>query len=432
MNRLETIILSNLLYNEEYMRKVIPFLRDDYFLDPSEKYVLSAITAFVEEYNTLPTTTALKIHVQNDRSVIESAYKAIVEVLDQLDPVKENLDWLYAETEKFCKDKALYNAILHSIQIIDGKDKTHSADAIPSLLQEALSVSFNNSIGHDLFEDASARHDFYTRVEEKIPFDISALNRITKNGIAKKTLTVLMAGPGVGKSTVMCHMAANVLSQSKNVLYITMEMAEERIAERIDANLLDTPVHDLSRISKDKFMDRINRIRSMTEGQLIIKEFPTASAHAGHFRALLQDLQIKKNFVPDMVFIDYLNICASSRFKASSNINAYTLVKAIAEEIRGLGVEFNVPVVTATQTNRDGYDNSEVELTHTSESFGVPATADLMLALISTEELENLQQILFKQLKNRYMDMNLCKKFVVGIDRSRMKMYDISTTANSY
>lgn len=426
MKTIETLILSSLLYNESFLRKVVPFIRDDYFSHPAEKYIFKQTAAFVEEYGTAPTPVAIQIQAENDNTLIESEYRLVVKALENLEPPIENVDWLLDQAEKFCKEQALFNAVTQAIHIIEGRDKNHTKEAIPHLLQDALTVSFDNSIGHDYVENAEDRHDYYTRVEEKLPFDLEAFNLITKGGFSRKTLNVAMAGPGVGKSTFMCHVSASALSMGKNVLYITMEMAEERIAERIDANLLNVPVDDLARMDKEKFLERIRRLRKRTEGKLIIKEYPTSSAHAGHFRALLRDLQIKKEFVPDLICVDYLNICASSRFKANNTVNSYSYVKAIAEEVRGLAVEFDVPILTATQTTRDGNDSSEVEMKHVSESFGVPATADLFFAMTSTEELEAMNQILIKQLKNRYADINKMKKFLIGVDRDRMKMYDLS------
>lgn len=428
--KLETLILNNLLKDETYLRKVLPFIRDEYFIDWSERKVFHTIQKFVEEYNAPPTSEALVITFQNDKTLTEDEYEKVTEVLDQLTLEKEkNKDWLLDETEKFCKDKAVYNAILQSIQIIDGKDKKFTSEAIPDILKDALGVSFDNSVGHDYLVDAESRYEYYHRDEERLPFDLDMFNKITKGGLPNKTLNVALAGTGVGKSLFMCHMAAGALSQGKNVLYITMEMAEERIAERIDANLMNVTMDDLKNLPKQMFDDRVSRIKNKTEGKLIIKEYPTASAHAGHFRALLNELSLKKEFRPDIIFIDYLNICASSRFKMSGSVNSYIYIKGIAEELRGLAVEFGVPIVTATQTTRSGYANSDVELTDTSESFGLPATADFMFALISTEELEKLGQLLVKQLKNRYADPNSHKRFVVGVDRAKMRLFDLDMAA---
>lgn len=427
--RLETLILTNLLYDDDYLRKVIPFLKDDYFQEWAEKRIFTQIAHFVEEYNAPPSREALAIAIEKDRKVTEDEFIQIGQVLDQLERVETNKKWLIDETEKFCKDKAVLNAIMKSIQIIDGRDKNHTPDALPSILQDALAVSFDSSVGHDYIENAGERFEFYQRVEERIPFDLDMFNKITKGGLPRKTLNVCLAGTGVGKSLFMCHMAAAAKSTGKNVLYITMEMAEERIAERIDANLMNTNLDDLIALPKQMFDDRIARIKKKSDGRLIIKEYPTSSAHAGHFRGLLNELQLKKKFVPDIIFIDYLNICASSRYKMSNTINSYTYIKGIAEELRGLAVEFDVPIVTATQTTRSGYANSDVDLTDTSESFGLPATADFMFALISTEDLEKLGQLLVKQLKNRYASPDFNRRFVIGVDRPKMKLYDVSQNA---
>jgi replicative DNA helicase len=433
ITKIETVILQNLLYNEEYLRKVIPFLKRDYFTENNERKLFDEIKRFIDEYNTLPSKDALVISFQNDKSLTEDQYNQITELtinLEQTD--SNNNDWLLKETEKFCKDKALYNAILSSISIIDGRDKTHSADGIPQLLQDALGVCFDNNVGHDYIDNASDRYDFYHRVESRIPFDLEYFNKITNGGLPNKTLNVVLAGTGVGKSLFMCHVAASVLAQSKNVLYITLEMAEERIAERIDSNLMNVTLDQLKDLPKQLFDNRIDKIKEKTHGRLIIKEYPTASAHTGHFKALLNELKLKRQFKPDMIIVDYLNICSSSRFKAGSNINSYTLVKSIAEELRGLAVEENVPILSATQTTRGGYGNTDVELTDTSESFGLPATVDFMFALIATEEMDQLNQIMVKQLKNRYSDPTQHKRFVVGIDRARMKLFDLEQNAQNH
>ena len=403
-SKIETVILQNLINDDEYMRKVIPFLKRDYFIDNNEKIIYDRIKEFIDQYNAVPNKDALVIAVQNDKSLTEDQYKEIVDTVNLLDPTEHNRDWLYKETEKFCKDKAIYNAILSSIAIIDGRDKAKSEDGIPALLQEALGVCFDNNVGRDCLQSAESRYEFYHRVESRTPFDLEYFNKITNGGLPNKTLNVVLAGTGVGKSLFMCHVAASTLAQGKNVLYITLEMAEERIAERIDANLMNITLDQLKDLPKAMFESRIEKIRNKTEGNLIIKEYPTAGAHVGHFKALLNELQLKRQFKPDMIIIDYLNICASSRFKAGSNINSYTLIKSIAEELRGLAVEENVPILSATQTTRGGYGNTDVELTDTSESFGLPATVDFMFALISTEELEQLNQLMVKQLKNRYND----------------------------
>ncbi len=429
-NKIETIILNKLFNDEDYTRKVIPFLKQEYFHDTSERKIFNYVQEFINKYNSLPSIEAIEISVQNDRNINENEFKNINEKLTQLDDTVEvNQKWLLDNTEKFCKDKAVYNAIMQSIQIIDGEDKKHTQDGIPSILQEALSVCFDNNVGHDYIDNSDSRYEFYHRDEAKLPFDLEMFNKITNGGLPNKTLNVALAGTGVGKSLFMCHMAAGVLAQGKNVLYITMEMAEERIAERIDANLMNVNIQDLKDLSKSMFDNRIDKIRQKTEGKLIIKEYPTASAHVGHFKALLNELQLKRNFRPDIIFVDYLNICASSRFKPGAGVNSYTYVKAIAEELRGFAVEFDLPVVSATQTTRGGYANSDVDLTDTSESFGLPATADLMFALISTEELEKMGQLMVKQLKNRYNDPGVNKRFMVGIDRGKMKLYDLEESA---
>ena len=427
--KIETVILQNLANDDEYMRKVIPFLKRDYFLENNDKIVYDKISNFIDQYNSIPSKDALIIAIQNDKSLNEDQYKEVAEYVQQLEKTEHNKEWLYKETEKFCKDKAIYNAILSSIAIIDGRDKAKTEDGIPQLLQEALGVCFDNNVGHDYIESADKRYEFYHRVESRVPFDLDYFNKITNGGMPNKTLNVCLAGTGVGKSLFMCHVAASVLSQGKNVLYITLEMAEERIAERIDANLMNITMDQLKDLPKSMFDSRIEKIRNKTEGTLIIKEYPTAGAHSGHFKSLLNELQLKKQFKPDLIVIDYLNICASSRFKGGANINSYTLIKSIAEELRGLAVEENVPILSATQTTRGGYGNTDVELTDTSESFGLPATVDFMFALISTEEMENLNQLMVKQLKNRYNDPTINKRFVIGVDRAKMKLYDLEQSA---
>jgi len=424
--RIETQILSSLVTNEEYVRKVIPFLKTDYFTDSSDRIVFDKIHAYVTKYNNPPTKGALLIALQDDRKIGEDLYVQCETLINSLNPVEANQTWLIDETEKFCKDKAVYNAIMDSIQIIDGSDKARSKDALPSLLSDALAVGFDTNIGHDYIENADDRFDFYNRVEEKIPFDLEFFNKITDGGLPNKTLNIALAGTGVGKSLFMCHMSAAALSQGKNVLYITLEMAEERIAERIDANLMNVPIQDLKDLPKKMFDDRVTKIKNKIDGKLIIKEYPTASAHAGHFKALLQELKLKRSFTPDIIFVDYLNICTSQRFRAGSSANSYTIIKSIAEELRGLAVEHDLPIVSATQTTRSGYGSSDVDLTDTSESFGLPATADLMFALISTEELEAQQQMMVKQLKNRYSDPTSNKRFMVGVDRSKMRLFDLA------
>lgn len=428
--RIETQILSNLINDEEYIRKTIPFLKEEYFSDSEDKKVFSIVKDFITKYNSPPSKSALLISLQEDRTVSEDLYIKCETLINGLSvDSSENFSWLVDETEKFCKDKAVYNAIMQSIQIIDGSDKQYTKDALPSILSDALGVGFDNNVGHDYIENADERYDFYHRLEEKLPFDLDFFNKITEGGLSNKTLNVALAGTGVGKSLFMCHVASSVIAQGKNVLYITLEMAEERIAERIDANMMNVAIQDLRDLSKKMFNERIEKIKNKIEGRLVIKEYPTASAHTGHFKALLGELKLKRNFIPDIIFIDYLNICSSSRFKANANANSYTIIKSIAEELRGLAVEFDLPIVTATQTTRSGYSNSDIELTDTSESFGLPATADLMFALISTEELEQQGQLMVKQLKNRYSDPTRNKRFMIGIDRSKMRLHDLDTEA---
>ena len=428
-SKIEQVILQNLVTDDAYMRKVIPFLKRDYFLENSDRLIFDRVKAFIDEYNTPPNKDALIVALQNDKTLNEEQYKEVAGIIQELNPTEHNKDWLYKETEKFCKDKAIYNAILNSIAIIDGRDAAKTQDGIPQLLQDALGVCFDNNVGHDYIENADSRYEFYHRVESRTPFDLEYFNKITNGGLPNKTLNVVLAGTGVGKSLFMCHVAASTLAQGKNVLYITLEMAEERIAERIDANLMNITLDQLKDLPKAIFDNRIEKIRNKTEGRLIIKEYPTAGAHTGHFKALLNELQLKKQFKPAMIIIDYLNICSSSRFKSGSNINSYTLIKSIAEELRGLAVEEDLPILSATQTTRSGYGNTDVELTDTSESFGLPATVDFMFALISTEELEQTNQIMVKQLKNRYNDPTANKRFMIGVDRSKMKLYDLEQSA---
>jgi replicative DNA helicase len=426
MSNVEQVILRNVLTNESYMRKVLPFIKPEYFQGVYNQLFKEA-GKFVAKYNKLPNLDAFKIEIDNSDKFNDDQYQAAMEILPNIF-VQETSDekWLEDTTEKWCQDRAIHNAIMESISIIDGKHKSLTKNALPDLLSKALAVSFDTNIGHDYIENVNERYEFYHEDEERIPFDIEFFNDITKGGLPNKTLNIALAGTGVGKSLFMCHCAGNVLVQGKNVLYITMEMAEERIAERIDANLLNIPLDQLQNITKDMLTTKVDEIASRTNGKLIIKEYPTGSAHTGHFRALLNELKLKKNFVPDMIFIDYLNICASSRMKGMGGaINSYTYIKAIAEELRGLAVEFDVPIVSATQTTRSGYSSSDPGLEDTSESFGLPATADLMFALVSSEELEALGQIMVKQLKNRYNDPNHKKRFAVGIDRSRMRLFDI-------
>jgi len=429
MNSIELTILNNLIHNEEYLRKVIPFLTKDYFHNNVQKEVFEVIHNFVKKYNKNPTIESIEISLQ-DLSLPESIFNDCNELLKDLrKDSKENLEWLLERTEKFCRDKAVYNAILQSISIIDGKEKKLSKEGIPDILQQALSTCFDSSVGHDYIDDAEARFDFYNRKEQKIPFDLEYFNKITSGGLPNKTLNIVMAGTGVGKSMFMCHMASNCLTQGKNVLYITMEMAEERIAERIDANCLNMDIRQIKDLPKTMFNNRINKYAEKTNGKLIVKEYPTASAHTGHFKSLLNELNLKREFIPDIIFVDYLNICASSRFKPGSNVNSYTYIKAIAEELRGLAVEYSLPVVSATQTTRSGYASTDVDLTDTSESFGLPATADFMFALMSNEDLEQMNQLMVKQLKNRYNDPTAFKRFVIGVDREKMRLYDVENAA---
>ena len=429
--RIEQKILTNLIHDEQYCRKVIPFIKKDYFADKKEAVVASEIVKFFNEYNKPATKEVLSIEVSNRRDLTDKEMAEVQDYITSLTHEPVNEDWMTENTEKFCKDRAVYNAILKSISIIDGRDKTLTKDALPSILSDALSVSFDSHVGHDYIEDHNSRFEFYHRVEEKVPFDLDMFNKITKGGLSNKTLNIALAGTGVGKSLFMCHVAGSVLNQGRNVLYITMEMAEERIAERIDANLLNLTMDELKVIDRDIFENRITKISNKTKGKLIIKEYPTAGAHVGHFRALLEELKLKREFKPDIIFIDYLNICASQRMKQGGSVNSYTYIKAIAEEIRGLAVEYNVPIVSATQTTRGGYTNSDPGLEDTSESFGLPATADFMFALVSNEELEGLNQIIVKQLKNRYNDPSYFKRFVVGIDRAKMKLYDVEASAQT-
>ena len=428
MDNLQQTILRNVITNETYMRKVLPFIQPDYFTGIHQK-LFKELASFVSKYNKLPTEEAFRVEVdQSDRFANANDYteaSTIIPEIFKIEAIDEK--WLENTTEKWCQDQAVHQAVLEAITVIDGKHKSLTKNALPDLLQKALAVSFDTNIGHDYIESFSERYDFYHEQEERIEFDLDKFNAITKGGLPNKTLNIALAGTGVGKSLFMCHVAGSVLAQGKNVLYITMEMAEERIAERIDANLLDVPLDQIPNLSFDMFSNKIAKLKKMTSGKLIVKEYPTGSAHSGHFRALLNELKLKKKFVPDMIFIDYLNICASSRMKAmGGSINSYTYIKAIAEELRGLAVEFDVPIVSATQTTRSGYGSSDPGLEDTSESFGLPATADLMFALVSNEELEAQNQIMIKQLKNRYNDPATHKRFVVGIDRSRMKLFDVS------
>ena len=425
---LEVTILSNLVYNEKYMRKVLPFIKSEYFQAREYKIIFLEIHEYISQYEALPSINAIGIECQERTDLTEDQFKEVIKVLNVLSDDPTDYDWLVDATEKWCQERAIYLSLMESVKIADGQDSKRDKGAIPQILSEALGVSFDQHVGHDYVSDAKARYDFYHRKEDKIPFDLSFFNKITKGGLPNKTLNIALAGTGVGKSLFMCHCAASALLQGKNVLYITMEMAEEKIAERIDANLLNIPIQQLGDLPQVMFEKKITNLSKKTQGKLIIKEYPTASAHVGHFKSLISDLLLKRSIRPDIIFVDYLNICASQRYKGSI-VNSYTYVKAIAEELRGLAVECSVPIVSATQTTRSGYGSSDVDLTDTSESFGLPATADLMFALISTEELEQLGQIMVKQLKNRYNDLSVFKRFVVGIDRAKMRLYDCEQTA---
>ena len=429
MDKVEILILRNLLYNEEYLRKVIPFIKADYYEDSNQRIVFEEIDKFVQEYNQPATKEVLCIEVEKRQDINDTTFSEITKLISYLEDVPTDYDWLCDTTEKWCRDRAIYLALMESIALADGKDKDKDRGAIPSILSNALAVSFDTNIGHDYLIDYEQRYEAYHKKEDLIPFDLEYFNKITKGGLPNKTLNIALAGTGVGKSLFMCHVASSALLGGKNVLYITLEMAEEKIAERIDANLLNVPIQEITELPKVMFEDKVTKLSNRTQGSLIIKEYPTASAHAGHFRSLLNELALKKSFRPDIIFVDYLNICASERYRAGSNVNSYTVVKAIAEELRGLACEANVPIVSATQTTRSGYGSSDVELTDTSESFGLPATADLMFALISTEDLEGLGQIMVKQLKNRYNDPTIFKRFVVGIDRAKMRLYDCEQSA---
>jgi archaellum biogenesis ATPase FlaH len=428
--RIEISILRNLIFNEEFTRKTIPFVKEIYFTKREEKILFQEINSFVEKYKNLPTRESLLIELSYRKDINDEEVKSVKELLSTLHAEEVDQQWLLDTTEKFCKDRAVHNAVLEGIKILDGKDKVRTQEAIPSILSDALAVSFDNHIGHDYIEDADARFKFYHTKEKKYQFDLSYFNKITKGGVPSKTLNIALAGTGVGKSLFMCHCASAYLSQGLNVLYITLEMAEERIAERIDANLLDVTMDDLHALPKDLYDSKILKIKNKTNGQLIIKEYPTASAHSGHFRSLLNELALKKSFRPDVLFIDYLNICASARFKGG-NISSYFYIKAIAEELRGLAVEFNVPIFSATQTTRTGFISTDIGLEDTSESFGLPATADFMFALMSNEELEALGQMKIKQLKNRYNDPSINRSFIVGVDRAKMKLYDVENSAQN-
>ena len=428
--RIELTILRNFFYNEEFTRKALPFVKPDYFTNRIEKLLYEEVDKFVQQYKNLPTKETILIEFSRRKDLNDEEVKLIKELVTSFNDEKSDLQWLLDTTEKFCKDRAVHNAVLSGIKILDGKDKEKQPEAIPSILSEALAVSFDNHIGHDYIGDAESRFDWYHTKEKRYPFDLNFFNKITKGGVPSKTLNIALAGTGVGKSLFMCHVASNFLTQGQNVLYITLEMAEERIAERIDANLMDVTMDDLHDMPKQLYDDKMSKLRSKTTGQLIIKEYPTASAHAGHFRALMNELSLKKSFKPDIVFIDYLNICASARFKGG-NISSYFYIKAIAEELRGLAVEFNLPIFSATQTTRTGFVSTDIGLEDTSESFGLPATADFMFALMSNEELESLGQMKVKQLKNRYNDPGLNRAFIVGVDRAKMRLYDVENSAQN-
>ena len=427
--RVPLTILRNLLHNESYTRKVLPFVQPEYFEERSDRVVFEEISSFLKNYDSLPTKEVLHIEVEKRTDLAGDEFTLSDQLIGSLDPVDSDKEWIVDTTEKWCKERAIYLALMESIKIADGQDDKKQPDAIPSILSDALAVGFDQHVGHDYIDDSKDRFAYYHKVENKIPFDLEYFNKITSGGLSDKTLNIALAGTGVGKSLFMCHVASSVLLQGKNVLYITLEMAEEKIAERIDANLLNTNIQDIAELPKSTFTKKIDRIAAKTSGKLIIKEYPTASAHCGHFKALLQELKLKKSFEPDIIFIDYLNICSSSRYRSAVNVNSYSYVKAIAEELRGLAVETSVPICSATQTTRSGFASSDPNLTDTSESFGLPATADLMFALVSTEDLEGLNQIMVKQLKNRYNDPTMNKRFVVGIDRAKMRLYDCEQSA---
>ena len=428
--RIETTILRNLFFNEDFTRKALPFIKSQFFNKRDEAILFSEVEGFVNKYKNLPTKESILIELGQRKDITEDELKEIKEVVKTLNPQEDDLQWLFDTTEKFCKDRAVHNAVLEGIKILDGKDKQKTPESIPNILADALAVSFDNHVGHDYIEDADARFEYYHRKEKRFKFDLNYFNRITKGGVPSKTLNIALAGTGVGKSLFMCHCASSFLTQGKNVLYITLEMAEERIAERVDANLFDVTIDDLHAMPKDMYESKVKKLQNKTLGQLIIKEYPTASAHSGHFRALLNELSLKKTFKPDVVFVDYLNICASSRFKGG-NISSYFYIKAIAEELRGLAVEFDLPIFSATQTTRSGFVSTDIGLEDTSESFGLPATADFMFALMSNEELEALGQMKVKQLKNRYNDPSMNRAFIIGVDRAKMRLYDVENNAQN-
>ena len=429
--RVPLTILNNLIHDEEYTRKVIPFIEEDYFEERSDKIVFEEIATFLKAYDSLPSKEVLQIEVSKRTDLTQDEFQSTEQLINALGKSEYEQEWVYDTTEAWCKERAIYNALMESIKIADGQDEKKNRDAIPSILSDALAVGFDQHVGHDYIDDAEDRYAYYHKIENKIPFDLEYFNKITSGGLSDKTLNIALAGTGVGKSLFMCHVASSCLVQGKNVLYITLEMAEEKIAERIDANLLNTNIKDIVELPQTTFHKKIDKLAAKTTGKLIIKEYPTASAHCGHFRALLQELKLKKSFSPDIIFVDYLNICASSRYRSAVNVNSYSYVKAIAEELRGLAVEASIPICSATQTTRSGFASSDPNLTDTSESFGLPATADLMFALVSTEDMEELDQIMVKQLKNRYNDPTINKRFVVGIDRAKMRLYDCEQSAQT-
>jgi len=429
-DRIERIILRNLFFNEDFTRKVLPFIKEEFFTNQNESNLFGEVSNFVHKYKNLPTKETINVELTKRKDLREDELSQIKTIIDGLKHEEVELQWLLDTTEKFCKDRAVHNAVLQGIQILDGKDKKQNPEAIPQILSEALAVSFDNHVGHDYVEDAESRFDFYHKREKRFKFDLDYFNKITKGGVPSKTLNIALAGTGVGKSLFMCHAASNWLLQGKNVLYITLEMAEERIAERVDANLMDVTIDDLHVMPKSMYDSKMSKLQKKTVGKLIIKEYPTASAHSGHFRALLNELSLKKTFKPDVVFIDYLNICASSRFKGG-NISSYFYIKAIAEELRGLAVEFDMPIFSATQTTRSGFTATDIGLEDTAESFGLPATADFMFALISNDELEQLGQLKVKQLKNRFGDPSMNRSFIVGVDRSKMRLFDVEASAQN-
>jgi replicative DNA helicase len=428
MEKVELLILKNLIYNEDFVRKILPYLKSEYFQDYSQKVVFEEIQEFFSSYNQLPTKEAIEIEIENRTDLTEQSFKDCMQITSSLNYEPVESEWLFATTEKWCKDRAVYLALMEAIHVADGGDSKRNRDAIPSILQEALSVSFDTRIGHDYIEDVEERYEFYHKKDLKIPFDVDYLNRITDGGVSRKTLNLFVATTGGGKSLFLCHVSSSILLQGKNVLYITLEMSEEKIAERIDANLLDVSIQDIKKLSKEQFLSKATQLSRKTQGKLIIREYPPGSANINHFKALLKELEMKKNFVPDAIVIDYLNICASSRYKTSTS-NSYTYVKSIAEELRAMGVEYNVPIYSSCQFNRSGSSNSDASLEDTSDSFGIAYTADLLLAIISTEELEQMNQILIKQLKNRYAPLDRYRKFVVGVDRSKMRVYNVDQSA---